>query len=71
MLLHRFCFFILYLRAISKYRLSGAYIRGGNLTEDFFFCVTSLGDLNLEGLISEFSDILRAFVVRYPGLNQS
>ena len=30
-----FAFFILYLRAISKYKLPGAYIRRGNLTEGF------------------------------------
>ena len=50
--------------------LGGLYSEG-QFNGGFFFCVTSLGDLNLEGLISEFSDILRAFVVRYPGLNQS
>ena len=41
--------FILYLRALSKYKPPGAYIRRGDLTEGFW--VTTLTDLHLEGLI--------------------
>ena len=40
--------FILYWRAISMYKLLGAEIRSGNLTEGFH--VTSLEGLYLEGL---------------------
>ena len=36
--------FIVYLRAISNYKASGAYVRR-------VFCVTSLGGLYMEGLI--------------------
>ena len=36
MLRYRYCFVTLYLRAISKYKPPGAYIRRGDLT-DFFF----------------------------------
>ena len=50
MLRYRYCFVTLYLRAISKYKPLGANIRRGDLT-DFFFCVTSLEVLYLEGLI--------------------
>ena len=50
--------FILYLRALSKYKPPGAYIRSpeGDLTEGF--CVTSLRGLYLEGLVFQ---ILRYF----------
>ena len=41
--------FILYLRAISKYKPLGAYIRRGDLTD--VFCVASLGGLYLEELV--------------------
>ena len=41
--------FTLYLRAISKYKLRGAYIWRGDLPG--VFCVTSLGGLYMEGLI--------------------
>ena len=51
--------FTLYLRAISKYKSPGAYIWRGDLTEGF--CVMSLGDLYLEGLIF---GILRYFTKR-------
>ena len=51
MLRYRYCFVTLYLRAISKYKPPGANIRRGDLTDFFFFCVTSLGVLYLEGLI--------------------
>ena len=43
-----FACFILYLRAISMYKLLGAYIRSGYLTEGFH--VTSLAGLYLEGI---------------------
>ena len=44
-------YFTLQLRAISKYKPpGGACIWRGDLTEGFF-CVTSLGELYLEGLI--------------------
>ena len=44
-------FYLLYLKAISKYKpRGGAYIWRGDLTE-VFFGVTSSGDLYLEGLI--------------------
>ena len=56
MLLYRFCFFTLYLRAISKYKPPGTYIR-----RDFCFCVTSLGGLYMEGLFSEFCGIWEVF----------
>ena len=45
--------FTLYFRAISKYKPPGAYIWMGDLTEGF--CVTSLGDLYLEGLVFRMS----------------
>ena len=46
-----FLCFILYLRAISKYKPpGGAYIWRGDLSEGFCY-VTSLGGLYLEGLI--------------------
>ena len=41
--------FISYLRAIFKYKPSGAYNRRVDLTEGF--CVASLGGLYFEGLI--------------------
>ena len=68
MLLYHYRFATLYLRAISKYKPPGGYVQRGDLTEGFlrgayirfegrfnrgFFCVTSLGDLYLEGLIME------------------
>ena len=43
-----FACFILYLRAITMYKLLGAYIRSGNLKEGFH--ITSLAGLYLEGL---------------------
>ena len=43
-----FACFILYLRAISMYKLLGAYIQTGNLTEGFY--VTSLAGLYLKGI---------------------
>ena len=43
-------FFTLYLRAISKYKSSGAYIWRGHLTEGFF-ALREFGGLFLEGLI--------------------
>ena len=53
MLTYRFFFvcLILYLRAICKYKLPGAYIRRGDLTEGFG--VSSFGG---GGLFSEFYD---------------
>ena len=51
MLRYRYCFVTLYLKAISKYKPPRAYIRRGDLTDFFFFCVTSLGVLYLERLI--------------------
>ena len=43
-----FACFILYLRAISMFKLLGAYIQRGNLTVGFH--VTSLAGLYLEGI---------------------
>ena len=43
-----FACFILYLRAITMYKLLGAYIRSGNLTKGFH--ITSLAGLYLEGI---------------------
>ena len=41
----------LYLRAISKYKPTGAYIRRGNLSYRVFFELRVWGGLYLEGLI--------------------
>ena len=67
-LLHRFCFFILYLRAISKYRLSGAYIRGGNLTEDFFFLRYEFGGLKFGGAYFWIFRYFESFCSKVSGL---
>ena len=52
--------FILYFRALSKYKPPGAYIRRGDLTEGFW--VTSLRGLYMEGLIFR---ILRYYTRRF------
>ena len=45
MLLYRFCFFTLYLRAISKYKPPGTYFRRGDLTEGFLLLRYEFGGL--------------------------
>ena len=42
---------VYYLRAISKYKPLGAYIRRGDLTVSGFFALRVLGGLYMEGLI--------------------
>ena len=61
-------FYLFYsdLGAISKYKPPGAYLRRGDLTG--LFCVTSLGGLNLEGLIF---GILPYLSLLYPELAQN
>ena len=53
-------FFTLYLRAISKYKPPGRGLTFGGAIQRMVFCVTILGGLYLEGLISEFYGILFA-----------
>ena len=51
MLPYHFCCFILYLRAISKYKSSGAYVRRGDLTEGFLrYELGGANGLYMEGL---------------------
>ena len=45
MLCYRFCFVTLYLRAISKYKPPGTYIRRGDLTEGFLLLRYEFGGL--------------------------
>ena len=45
MLLYRYCFVTLYLRAISKYKPTGTYIRRGDLTEGFLLLRYEFGGL--------------------------
>ena len=56
--------FILYLRALSKYKPPGAYIRRGDLTEGFlryeFEGLIFGGAYTLRGLFSEFYGILKS-----------
>ena len=57
-----FLCFILYLRAISKYKPpGGAYIWRGDLSEGFCY-VTSLGGYIWRGLFSEFYGTLAQWV---------
>ena len=64
MLLYRFCFFTLYLRAISKYKPPGTYFRRGDLTEGFLLLRYEFGGLihAWRGLFSEFYGIWEVFV---------
>ena len=63
MLLYRFCSVTLYLRAISKYKPPGTYIRRGDLTEGFLLLRYEFGGAyTWRGLFSEFYGIWEVFV---------
>ena len=65
MLLYHFCcVFFVYLRAISKYKSPGAYIRRGDLTEAFFALLIRGGANIWRGLYMEglFFGILQHFL---------
>ena len=61
--------FILYLKAISKYKALGAYIRRGDLTEGFlrydFGGLIFGGAYSWKGLFSEFYGILVLLIINF------